>query len=288
MHSQGLRSWLHRHHFPCDAVSTHISMPGHRVLTWTCSDVKHIIRNLWKMVWAVTLHLLDVLLRYKNPCNSYPCAFFGSLAALYKRSLQKLDPRLVPGTLTFNFNKCAWVILPLHCCLPVHLLVGFSVTYIQYTKSCTRRQDPQPSSEANGVCPIRKSILQHREATEATVITLYWLMLTSRPYRFCDHCPQPLHIFYSHFLTAIQGPFSGVILWSFFVQIILLRILTVRKGLFICNWKQCNRKERLLVFYHLLEYFVALLRKVRATSSLAQWSYLSITRLIFVFSVLSW
>ena len=52
--SQGLQSWLRGCHFPHDTVSTHISTSVHRVLMWTYGDVKCIIRNVQKVVGAIT------------------------------------------------------------------------------------------------------------------------------------------------------------------------------------------------------------------------------------------
>ena len=52
-HSQGHWSWLHGHHFLHDAVSAHTSMPVCGILTSRHGDVKCIIKNVCKVVWAV-------------------------------------------------------------------------------------------------------------------------------------------------------------------------------------------------------------------------------------------
>ena len=53
MPSQDLWSSLHSRHFPQDTVSPCVSMAVRHILTLMCGDIKHVIRNVRKVVWAV-------------------------------------------------------------------------------------------------------------------------------------------------------------------------------------------------------------------------------------------
>ena len=134
---------------------------------------------------------------YKNPCKTYPHAFLEAWQLCTKGPSGSL---ILGSFWAPRHSKCVWVILPLCCCLLVHLLVGLSIKYIWYTKLQTHVTVQVGWGKILSLLvrqvelPKRNSILQHREAMEMTMITLYWLRLTGRPYQFCNNCPQLLQI----------------------------------------------------------------------------------------------